>query len=108
MTLEEVRALVRFQSAESLDAVKHGITLKEALIEPEWIKVIDRRVKNGRTRDEDLNVWLVGKESQAEGYKIILSEDGSTFGLASQGFKNDKAPIFVGWYGNLLTTFLGM
>jgi hypothetical protein len=108
MTPEEVHALVHAQSARSLDAVNHGITLKEALVEPQRIRVIDRRVSDGQTRDEDLHVWLVGKECRAEGYKIILSEDGSTFGLASDGFKHDNAPIFVGWYGCLLTTFLGM
>jgi len=107
MTVEEVRALVRDQTAGSVGAVNHGITLKEALVEPRAIRVIDRQVKNGRMKDRDLNVWLVGQEKGPEGYKIILSEDGSWFGLASSG-KPDTSPILVGWYGDLLNTFLGM
>jgi len=75
MTVEEVRALVRVQSAANVSAVNHGITLKEALVEPRAIRVIDRQVKNGRVKDRDLNVWLVGEEKGPEGYKIILSED---------------------------------
>ena len=59
-------------------------------------------------KDENLTVWLVGQENPPDGYKIVLLEDGSQFGLASNGFLNDKAPILVGWYGDLLTTFLGM
>jgi len=107
MTIEEVRALVRAQSVGNLEVVSHGITLKEALVEPELIAVIARQVNNGRLNDEDLNVWLVGREKGPEGYRIILSEDGSWFGLASS-CKHDKAPILVGWYGDLLTTFVGM
>jgi hypothetical protein len=107
MTVEAVRALVRVQSAGNLRAVNHGITLNEALVEPRAISVIDRQVKNARMKDRDLSVWLVGQEKGPEGYRIILSEDGSWFGLASSG-KHDKSPVLVGWYGDLLNTFLGM
>jgi hypothetical protein len=109
MTAEEVRALVRIQSAGSLTAVNdHRISLKDALVEPLMISVIARQIKNGRVKDENLNVWLVGQENRTDGYKIVLRHDGSQFGLASVGFPNDKFPILVGWYGDLLTTFLGM
>ena len=109
MTAEEVRALVRIQSTKSLTAVNdHSITLEDALVAPRMISVIARQVKNGRLKDENLKVWLVGQENRTDGYKIVLRGDGSQFGLASNGFLNDKAPILVGWYGDLLTTFLGM
>jgi hypothetical protein len=109
MTVEEVRALVRIQSTGSLTAVNdHVVTLEDTLVAPRMISVIARQVKNGRVKDEDLNVWLVGQENRTDGYKIILRDDGSQFGLASSGFPHDKVPILVGWYGDLLTTFLGM
>lgn len=108
MTTEEVQALVRIESAENLGAFNHSITLKDALVAPRLISVIARDVRNGRVKDENLTVWLVGQEKGTDGYKIILREDGSQFGLASHGLAHDKAPILAGWYGNLLTTFLGM
>ncbi len=108
MTTEEVKALVRIQSAENLNALSHSIALKDALVAPRLISVIARDVRNGRVKDENLTVWLVGQEKGPDGYKIILRDDGLQFGLASKGFPHDKAPILVGWYGNLLTTFLGM
>jgi hypothetical protein len=109
MTVEEVRALVLIQSTRSLTAVNdHGVTLEDALVAPRMISVIARQVKNGRVKDEDLNVWLVGQENRTDGYKIVLRDDGSQFGLASSGSPHDKVPILVGWYGDLLTTFLGM
>jgi len=108
MTTEEVQALVRIQSAENLDAVNHSIALKDALVAPRLISVIARDVRNGRVKDKNLTVWLVGQEKRPDGYTIILRDDGLQFGLASKGFPHDEAPILVGWYGNLLTTFLGM
>ena len=86
----------------------HRITLEDALITPQIISVIARQVKDGHMKDENLTVWLVGQENRPDGYKIVLRDDGSQFGLASSGFPQDKVPILVGWYGDLLTTFLGM
>lgn len=109
MTVDEVRALVRVQSSGYLTVVnEHRITLKEALVAPRIISVIARQVKNGRVKEENLTVWLVGEEKLTDGYKIVLRNDGSQFGLASSGFAHDKMPVLVGWYGDLLTTFLGM
>jgi hypothetical protein len=109
MTVEEVRALVRVQSDANLSAVNdQRITLEDALVAPRMISVIARHVNNGRVKDENLTVWLVGQENRPDGYKIVLRDDGSQFGLASVGFPNDTVPILDGWYGSLLTTFLGM
>jgi hypothetical protein len=109
MTAEEVRASVRLQSTGNLTVVNgHRITLEKALVAPRMISVIARQVKNGRVKDQNLNVWLVGQENHADGYQMILRDDGLQFGLASPGFPDDKFPILVGWYGDLLTTFLGM
>jgi len=105
---EEVEALVRSQSAAKPDALNHGITLKGALITPRSVSVIARDVRKGRVTDEEITVWLVGQEKRRYGYKIILRDDGLRFGLASKGFPHDSAPVLVGWYGDLLNTFLGM
>jgi hypothetical protein len=107
-TVEEVQALVRAQSAGCLTAVNHRITLQDALVAPRMISVIARHVENGRVKNENLIVWLVGQENRPEGYKIVLRNDGSQFGLASSGFPHDELPILDGWYGDLVTTFLGM
>lgn len=97
MTIEEVRALVRTQSATSLAAANdHRITLEDALVPPRIISVIARQVKNGRLTDESLKVWLVGQENRTDGYKIVLRADGSQFGLASNGFLHDEIPVLVG------------
>ena len=109
MTAEEVRALVGVQSTGSLTAVNdHRITLRDALVAPRMISVIARQAKNGLVKDENLSVWLVGQENRPDGYKIVLRDDGLQFGLASNGFPHDQFPILVGWYGDLMTTFLGM
>lgn len=63
MTIQEVRELVRMQTIGNLDAVNdHRISLKDALVAPRTIVVIERQVRDGRTRDEKLTVWLVGQE----------------------------------------------
>jgi hypothetical protein len=109
MTIDEVQSLVRVQSAENLtDRNDHRITLKQALIPPQRISVIWRNVENGRLKDEILNAWLVGQENLADGYKIIMRDDGKQFGLASCGFPNDKHLVLDGWYGSLLSAFLAM
>lgn len=109
MTVEQVRALVAAQSAASLNSVNdHRMTLGDSLVEPGMITVIARDVQDGRVKEENLNAWLVGQENRAEGYKIVLREDGAAFGLATQGIPNDEFPSLVGWYGNLLTTFLSI
>lgn len=49
MTVEDVRALIRHQSAGSLAIVNdHRITLMDALIEPRMIPVIERQIEKGR------------------------------------------------------------
>jgi len=109
MIAEEVQGLVRDQSTGNLTAVNgHRITLKDALVTPRIISVVSRRVVGGRIKDEILKVWLVGQESRADGYKIVLREDGSQFGLAAPGFPQYEFLSLVGWYGDLMTTFRGM
>lgn len=109
LTLAQVRELIRIQSAESLNRPNgHQITLEQMLVPPQRILVFARQVQGGKTKDQELSVWLVGKERSDDGYGIILSDDGLQFGLASPGFPTDKHLILVGWYGDLLSAFLNM
>lgn len=108
MTVEEVKERIHLQAADCLAVKNHGITLEEALVAPQRIVITERIVRAGMTRDKNLNVWLVGQENSHDGYKIILQEDGTQFGLASSGFASDKHSILAGWYGTLKSAFLSM
>jgi hypothetical protein len=109
MTIDDVQSLVRVQSADNLTVTNdHCITLKQALMPPRRISVIWRNVENGQLKDEILSAWLVGQGNLADGYKIIMRDDGEQFGLASRGFPNDKHLLLCGWYGSLLSAFLAM
>ena len=109
ITAKQVRDLIRAQSADSLTATNdRGISLKQALVPPQRISVIERMVHGGRMNDQKLEVWLVGQESPDGGYKIIMGEDGSRFGLAGSGFPADEHLVLIGWYGSLMSAFLGM
>lgn len=109
MTLDEVRSLVHVQSMHSLLMTNHHrITLADALVAPESIVVTCRTADSGRLKDEELSVWLVGQESSLDGYRMVLRDDGQTFGLASRGFPSDNHLVLVGWYGSLLSAFMAM
>ncbi len=99
MTAEEVRTFIREQVAADDD-----LGLKSWVVPPQRVPVI---VRDGTREDETLTVWLVG-EKGPDGYKIIMRDDGSEFGLAAAGFPTDAHPVLVGWYGDLKSAFLCM
>jgi hypothetical protein len=107
--VDEVQSLVHSQSAGNLNVVNgHRLTLELALVPPEEITVIWRNVVDGRVKEQELHVWVIGQENSGNGYRIVLREDGNSFGLAARGFPNDKYLSLVGWYGPLLSAFLAM
>ena len=109
MTVEEVRALVRAEAADHLSTENHhNIALGHALVDPQRISIIVRTVRDGKVRDREETVWLVGSGPRLDGYKIVMREDGMQYGLASPGFPIDKHPILCGWYGGLLSAFVSM
>lgn len=109
MTIDEVSALVRAQSRGHLMSKSaHLISLADALVTPRQIEVIARQVNDGRAEDEVLSVWLVAQETLENGYSIVLREDGRMFGLASVGFPADEHLVLIGWYSDLVKTFLSM
>ena len=109
MTVDEVQERIRLQAGDDLGITNdHRITLKQVLVVPERITVIERSVQSGRIKDQEEDVWLVGQEASSDGYRIIMREDGSQFGLASKGFPTDSLLVLTGWYGSLKSAFIAM
>jgi hypothetical protein len=109
VTVEEVQQHVRLQAENDLGCTNdHRLTLKEVLVAPQKISITIRTVQKGRAKDQNEEVWLVGQEDSGDGYKIVMREDGSQFGLASKGFPSDKYLVLAGWYGGLKSAFLSM
>jgi len=111
MNALQVRELVDLQIGDKWTSTNHHrADLRSALVAPEKITVIERRVRNGKTRDRLLVVWLVLVEmtDAGSGYRIVCKEDEPVFGLASEGFPNDEHLVLCGWYGDFMSTFQGM
>ena len=111
MNSEEVRTLIENEIGDDWAVTNHHLVdLRRALVQPRKITVIERSVRNGKFRDRTLIVWLVlveGPEIE-DGYRIVMKENEPVFGLASRGFPKDKDLVLCGWYGDFMTTFLGM
>jgi hypothetical protein len=111
MKSEDIRKIVEAQIGTAWDTTNlHGVDLRKSLVKPERIQLIARNVKDGELEDKPMEVWIVlieDPETQT-GYRIVANDDGSEFGLASEGFKEDKHPVFIGWYGDFLTTYEAM
>jgi hypothetical protein len=108
MNATEIEHLVRSEIGDSWDATNHrGVDLRRVVVPPHLIKVIQRFVQAGSTRDELIDVWLVliEKPESKEGYRIVAAADSRTFGLASEGFASDEHLVLCGWYGDFWTTF---
>ncbi|HVT96862.1 MAG TPA: hypothetical protein VHE33_05095 [Acidobacteriaceae bacterium] len=109
MTVEEVEAVIHLQVNEHPTATNaHQLVLKDALVRPRRISVIEKTVKDGQVFDQELRVWLIADERPGDGYKIVMSDDGLRFWLASSGFSTDGHLVVSGWYNSLLAAFLGM
>jgi len=76
MTLEQVKTLIRSQTAGHYSDQKHGTTLAQAIVEPQPISVIVRSVRNGRISDKEETAWLVGREPGQDGYTIVMQTEG--------------------------------
>lgn len=93
MNAQEIKNLVRAQIQNAWDTTNHHqVNLREALVDPRLLTVIDRMVEHGKMRDRHLEAWLVLIENphSVSGYRIVASSDGSKFGLASEGFPADE------------------
>ena len=72
-------------------------------------KMILRLVRNGKIKDSTVVVWIVLRElPDGDGYIIFYDDDRDQFGLASNGFPDDRHPVICGYYGDFWNTFKGM
>src|SRR5262245_48116330 len=111
MQPRDVRKLVEQAIGDDWTVTNHHrVDLRRALVQPRKITVIERTVRNGKSRDRTLAVWLVLIEcpKPEEGYRIVMKENEPVFGLASEGFPEDEHLVLCGWYGDFMTTFQGM
>ncbi len=111
MTSADLAVLVETEIGDNWsESNAHGVSLRSSLVRPDLIKVIDRRVEDGRIHDEVIDLWLILEErpKTRDGYKIVYDERARSFGLATQGFKEDSYPVLVGFYGDFWTTFEAM
>ncbi len=111
MNAVQARKLVESQIGNNWETTNHhGVDLRLALVDPLQITVIERSVRKGQLHDRLLKVWLVLIEmpETRSAYRIVLNDEGTTFGLASEGFPEDKHLVLCGWYGDFMTTFHGM
>ena len=101
MDSESIKRIVEVQTKDRLDEPHaHGIYLRKCLLTPALVTLIARTP----TGDKPFRAWLVLAENpkRQSGYRIVGDEDGSRFGLATDGL------IFLGWRGDFLTTLEGM
>jgi len=99
MTADEVQALVRAQSTGNLTTVNdHHISLADALVAPQMISLIARQVKNGRVKDENLNVWLVCQETGLMGTRLSCAMTDRSLALRRLVF---HATSFQYWLGGI-------
>jgi len=111
MDAKKIDDLVRSEIADDCDASNiHGVDLRNALIEPKAIRMVERLIQNGKNSDRLVDVWLVLVEhpDSRTGYRIVASRDGKRFGLATEGGASDDALVLSGWYGDFMAAFRGM
>jgi hypothetical protein len=111
MISQDVRNLIERAIGDDWAVTNHhNVDLRRSLVQPRKISVIERSAKDGKFRDRILTVWMVLVElpETEEGYRIVMKEDEAMFGLVSEGFAKDEHLVLCGWYGDFMTTFLGM
>ena len=111
MNAQEVSKLVQDQIGDDWGTTNyHGVNLRRSLVTPERISIIERSIRNGKVQDRLVDAWLVlvEKPDAESGYRIVLNDAGTMFGLASEGFPNDEHFVLCGWYGDFMSTFQRM
>jgi hypothetical protein len=104
MTPEEVAIRVKRDIGENWEISNaHGVDLRRCLVTPE-----KRRYEDISPAGETVELWLVLEEDPIlrNGYKIVYGESRDEFGLAMRDDKDND--IFLGYYGDFLTTFDAM
>ena len=113
MTSEAVAELVRKQIAGRWDTTNaHRVDLNRCLVPPVRIPVVATlQGPNGSAQASTVkDVWLVLEEEPEtkDGYKIVYEEDADTFGLACEGLPTESYLVYLGSYGDFMTTLGAM
>jgi hypothetical protein len=106
VTSEELRQLVEQQIDGRWDLRNdHNCDLRKCLVVPEKKIYLDPD-----SEYQEIEFWLVLEEEPEtrNGYKIIYDEKERMFGLASPKTEKYQYPIFIGYYGDFLETYMGM
>ena len=106
MTSKEVQQLVEQQIDGRWDLRNdHDCDLRNCLVIPEKKQFLDPD-----NEYQQIELWLVleGDPETRNGYKIIYDEREGMFGLATPGTKEDRRPIFIGYYGDFLDAYMSM
>ena len=110
ISAQRIEDIVRSQIGDAWDETNlHGVHLREALVPPTRIVIIESTLQEGEFHDQYIEVWLVLIEDTVlgNGYRIVAALDGSLFGLA-QGNPSEDELVLVGWYGDFMDTFYGL
>jgi len=105
MTPQEVRDRVEEEIGENWAVSNaHGVELHRCLVTPRKGKYQDS-FREGET----IELWLVLEEDPVtrKGYKIVYDEGRGEFGLAIRDDRDNK-DVFLGYYGDFLTTLEAM
>ena len=77
MMAAEVKAIVLLEIGDQWHRTNlHHVSLRECLVEPEFLKFIDV------TTEQPFHAWLVLRCSPGNGYGIVYDECSARFGLA--------------------------
>lgn len=101
MTSSQVRALVEREIGGRWHwPDPDGIDLRQCLIEPERLELLD-------ARDQPFEAWLIVRSVPGcEGYGLIYEPDSGSFGLVVSVASG--VPVFIGLYGDIFDTLSGM
>jgi hypothetical protein len=102
MTSAEVKAVVLSEIGDQWQRTNlHHVSLRECLVEPEYVKFIDVRT------EQPLHAWLFLRECPPDNaYGIVYDEYSGSFGLAQ--FADAYEPCLIGLYGDFFTTLEAM
>lgn len=102
MNEEQVRSLVLEQIGAQWGRTNlHGVNLRECLVPPKRISVVDV------TNEMDVEVWVVLQEAPGgDGYGVVYDEESGKFGLiqVATGYE----PSLFGIYGDFFDAFDAM
>jgi hypothetical protein len=106
VTSAEVRSIVEHEIGDNWSQSNaHQVNFRKCLVQPK--KVPCRNTFPQLNGGNPLDLWIVLEETpgKRDGYLIVYDERQCEFGLAVW---DGDTPVFIGFYGDLLTTLFRM